>query len=170
MKFPSLLFLVAMPWFFLSCAHKPTTRMAQSATYTQGIEVQNLIDSKGQTCSTDWQRMDWQKQLSWASSCLKSRNYLELQRWAQNSIEKNPDSPWPSYYLSLSAYEENKMNRALWFIEKSLEKSPDEGMFLYQKAKVLGKLGFSTEAEIAIQRAVDERPRIGKLLSKEVAK
>ena len=158
----SLLFLFSIAWFFTSCAHKPKVS-TQSDTYTRGVGVQSLSDVKTNTCPSDWQRMGWQNQLSWASGCLKSKKFSSIQKWAETSIEKHPDSPWPAYYLSLAAFEEKKMSRALWFIEKSLEKVPDEGLFLYQKGKVLEKMGFATEAQIAFQRAIDERPKIAEV-------
>lgn len=165
MKLTRVLALFAIAWFFLSCAHKPRIN-SESDSYIQGVEVQNLSQSTG-TCSTGSQNLAWQKQLNWAAGCLKNKNFTEIQKWAESSIEKHPDSPWPAYYLSLSAFEEKKMNRALWFIEKSLAKVPDEGMFLYQKGRILEKMGFSTEAQIAFQRAVDERPKIGAFLKSE---
>lgn len=137
-----------------------------SDSYTQGVEVQNLSQSSG-TCSSGWQNLAWQKQLGWAAGCLKTKNFSSIQKWAESSIEKHPDSPWPAYYLSLTAYEEKKLNRSLWFIEKSLEKVPDEGLFLYQKGRILEKMGFSSEAQIAFQRAVDERPKIGAFVKSE---
>lgn len=165
LKYTKAAVLLAITWFFMSCAHAPS-RTSEGDSYTQGVQAQNLTELKAQSCSSDWQKLGWQKQLTWASGCLKSKNFFTIQKWAEDSIEKHPSSPWPAYYLSLTAFEEKKMNRALWFIEKSLEKVPDEGMFLYQKAKVLDKLGFATEAQITFQRAVDERPTIGKEMSK----
>ena len=74
---------------------------------------------------------------------------------AQEAHEKFPESPVAMRLLGTFAAARNDSQQALQWFDRVLERNPDDGEAVYQRASVLHKLGESTEAIRELRRACD---------------
>ena len=71
--------------------------------------------------------------------------------------QKDANSPWGPYFLSLHAEQGKHFERAEWMIELALKKAPGLGILYYQKGRLLWLQGKYNQAVDAFEYAVKRK-------------
>ena len=115
-----------------------------SQKYVENVRVTESTVAENTKCLTkqsSFKKITWKKLIKSANACVKNKKWSAVRNIANHLAQTEPNSPWGAYYLSLESENSEQYPRALWMIEAALKKVPSQPILLYQKGRLLWKLG-----------------------------
>lgn len=158
---------VAMSMLWLAgCASGPSVKKteepAAKPTYTEKIGAIQLEEQRANNCPKDrmYEKEDWRKVVGYASSCVKAKEWNQLEKIGTHLAKTAPLTPWGAYYLSLVATTRKDYPRAQWMLELALKKAPNEGLFHYELGRLFWEMGDEAAAIKEMKQASDLNPAL----------
>jgi tetratricopeptide (TPR) repeat protein len=118
----------------------------------------------GATCKDISSTASKQNQDSWVDTlngCVGTKQWDLLDRNSDAMAKWDVESPWPNFYRSISASEKGDFRRAIWMIDQAEQKSGQNEITLFQRARILTKAGFHREAVEAVEKSLAQNPQFG---------
>ena len=142
-----------------------TQQKADSVVFTKNITGKTYEQSKSlwSSCQTNKkivEKASWKQLMKFANTCAVKKKWSEVEHLGYTIVEKEPNSPWGLYYLSLAAEANGKNRKALWMVDMALKKAPQSGTINYHKARLLWK---ENEYELSLnqmEKAVEYDPEL----------
>lgn len=107
-----------------------------------------------------YKKQSWKSLVHQAASCVRANNFFQVERIANHLAKVEPESHWGAYFLSLAAESRNDIPRAFWMIELALKKAPEDGILLFQRARLHWASKNHILAVKDLEEAVDRNPTI----------
>lgn len=102
----------------------------------------------------------WKNLVGLANSCVKAGQWPMVEAIGNRLAQIEQANPWGMYYLSLAAQQRKDYDRALWMIDLALKKSPQFGLFAYQKGRILWDMNNFSSAVSMFHQAIDADPNL----------
>ncbi len=135
----------------------------ESSIYLDGMSLLSSSSSLSQKCMsnpTEIKGKDWRSLLGFANACVRAKDWPSVERLAETMARQDINSPWSAYYISLAAENSDDLPRALWMIGLALKKTPNIGLFMYQKGRVLWQMKSYKEGVQEINAAIRREPNL----------
>lgn len=139
---------------------------ARSRAFTETVGADSPKQSaKVGSCAVqikDAAAVDWKAHLRMARTCVEVQDWSSIESLATTMSQKNPESPWGFFYLSLVAGEKKEWARARWMIESAIAKSADRpiGLLYYQRGRLLSDSGSPSAAFENYKEAIKLDPTL----------
>lgn len=145
----------------ISCASGPGVKKGPSP-YSASWEgkTSSPLESKACTVNNDYLKMNWKALVVQAGQCVRSKNYFQVERVANQLAKVEPESHWGAYYLSISAEYNKDLPRAFWMINLALKKAPEDGISLFQRGRLYWGSDQKDLALDDLKEAVKRNPSI----------
>jgi len=98
--------------------------------------------------------LTWKEKLKVGNACVLSGQWASVETVGAFIAEKEHQSPWGPYYLSLAAEARSDFPRALWMIDLASKKAPNNGMMVYQAGRIHWKNGDRLSAKRSFEAAI----------------
>lgn len=118
------------------------------------IPIESANKSNCRTPKAKFNRLKWRELVNEANSCVAAAKWSAVYDFGSELAQRDVNSPWGPYYLSLHAESEQLFDRALWMLEHSIKRAPQVGLFYYQKGRVLWKRDDFKEATDNLTKAI----------------
>lgn len=143
-------------------AVKKTELTVQAPTYTEKVAAVIADDATGVVCPKDnmWEAFEWKKIIPLANGCVRSKDWVKVERMADHLAKKAHLTPWGAYYFALVASHRKDYPRATWMLELALKKDPKQGMFHYEMGRIHWELGDDASALKSLKTASDLNPSL----------
>lgn len=86
-------------------------------------------------------KLEWKKLVALASACVKSQDWAQVEKVANQLSVRGRLTPWGPYYLALAAEARRDYPRAIWMLELALKKAPSEGILQYELGRIYWQMG-----------------------------
>ncbi len=141
-----VLIFIASTVVFSACSHMTKTSNEKSSEdYTKNIRPNSIQKVKSAQCPKSQNELNsnlkWQELLKIANQCVKEKRWIMVESLGQLQLEKDPNSPWGSYYFSIASEMRGFLTQALWYAELSVKLAPQSALSHYQ----LGRLQWNSD-------------------------
>lgn len=145
-RLSSSLSLYYLPWLMIlglilsGCASTGPKGQPSAEKYTQSVMSNHSEGAQTLSCPKKIEFKEtpyWRDVIKEANGCVLGNKWEEVNMLGHWLAEHESKSPWGAYFLSLVAFQDKQYSRSLWMIENALQKSPQIGIFYYQKGRVL---------------------------------
>jgi tetratricopeptide (TPR) repeat protein len=102
----------------------------------------------------------WKDLMKEADACVVATKWQNVTNLGMEMSQRDVNSPWGPYFLSLSAESDLQFDRALWMLELATKRAPNVGLFHYQKGRVLWKRDSFKEATNSLAKAIQLDPNL----------
>ena len=112
--------------------------------YIKNVDSVEIFETEKMECVRSQSKLiktSWKDLIKSANFCIKIKKWSSVKVIGLYLAKSEPNSPWGAYYLSLEAEHQKQLPRALWMVEASLKKVPNQPILLYQKGRLLWKMG-----------------------------
>lgn len=152
-----------------ACATQPTG--GGSARKTSPSERVDLVSSAAvrslasESCALPTKSQEFKTWLDRAGRCVQDKNWVLLEKLAQQMAQTYVDSPWGAYFLSVAAEARGDFARSLWMIGLAEKKSSpgnssETSLFAYQRGRIYFDLKDTARAMSEIKKAISTEPRL----------
>ena len=167
MNFFKLAFMGVLTAFLAACASQPETKVVEALpqpkpSYNEKVPTQTVAQVKGVTCPIDnkWEALPWKAILPLTNACVKSKDWVKVEKMGNFMAKNFSLTPWGPYYLSLAAEMRHDFPRAVWMLELALKKDPTEGLFHYELGRVHWQLKNDRDALEHLKMASELNPSL----------
>lgn len=146
------------------CASTSTTSISglsqtrtSSDTFLRAVSVIPVESANKSNCRTPkakFAKIKWRDLVNEANSCVAVAKWSAVYDLGSELAQRDVNSPWGPYYLSLHAESERLFDRALWMLEHSIKRAPQVGLFYYQKGRILWKRDDFKDATDNLAKAI----------------
>lgn len=155
---------IFMSLTLISCASTgggPEKRKGPSP-YSASFSGETVTPLEPQKCATDdaYMKQTWKGLVATAANCVRAKNFFQVERVANHLAKIEPNSHWGAYFLSLAAESRKDYPRALWMAELALKKAPEDGILLFQRARLNWLADNKAAAIPDLKEAVKRNPSI----------
>lgn len=128
---------LVLSFTLISCSSMSGKRKGPSP-YSASWKGEMVTPVKKSECSPNdnYKKMDWKQLVSEAGSCVRAKNFFQVERVANHLSKIEPESHWGAYFLSMAAESRGDLPRAFWMIELALKKAPEDGIVLFQRGRL----------------------------------
>lgn len=144
----------------VGCASGPARKKGPSPYSASWVGQDGTSGSK--ECATDngFMKLQWKQLVTLSGQCVRAKNFIQVERIANQLAKIEPESPWGGYFLSLAAEAKKDMPRAYWMVELALKKAPEDGIILFQRARLHWSEKNHTLALKDLESAIKYNPSI----------
>tara|TARA_B100000749_G_C18450166_1_gene476194 strand:- start:28949 stop:29878 length:930 start_codon:yes stop_codon:yes gene_type:complete len=157
------LFTAGLSIFLIGCGSASVKK--DKVVFTKNYTGKTYSDAKSlwSSCQTRKKAVDgasWKQLMKFANTCAASKKWSDVEKLAYVIIEKEPESPWGLYYLSLVSESKGLTRKALWMVDMAIKKAPNSGTIHYQKARLLWQEKEYELAMVEMEKAIDFDPEL----------
>jgi len=154
-----ILILVGFALTLISCASVSKKGPSPYSASWNG-EAVTPADSKACPADQGYTKMKWKDLVTLAGQCVRAKNFFQVERVASHLARIEPESHWGSYFLALAAESRKDYPRAFWMIELGLKKAPQDGILLFERARLNWETDHKGLAVNDLKEAVKRNPSI----------
>lgn len=97
---------------------------------------------------------NWSRLVERANACVYKKSWNALKVLATYMSERDYNSPWGSYFLSVYEYQKKNLMYSLWLIDAAIKKAPQVGLLYYHKSQILSENAQNQKAFKLMKKAI----------------
>lgn len=124
------------------------------------VSVQSTERSVCKFSDSKLSTMKWRERVQLAGDCVAAQQWARVEVLGTSLAAEQSDGPWGAYFLSLAAEGRGELDRSLWMTEQAIKRSPQTGLFHYQKGRALWRKGENSTAFESLLKSVQLDPNL----------